>query len=100
MNNQKRPEARILYTTSEQFTNDLVNSIKDDETQKFRDKYRNADLLIVDDIQFISGKKETTTEFFQLFNELLSKNKQVVYRLTCLNPHLCSRMSCSGMIRS
>ncbi len=74
----KNKDANVIYVAAETYTNEYIHSLQHKTTERFRDKYRNADLLIVDDIQFISGKKETTTEFFQLFNELLSKNKQVV----------------------
>ncbi|MBR4030789.1 MAG: chromosomal replication initiator protein DnaA [Clostridia bacterium] len=74
----KNKDANIIYVAAETYTNEYIHSLQHKTTERFRDKYRNADLLIVDDIQFISGKKETTTEFFQLFNELLMKNKQVV----------------------
>ena len=75
---KNRTDAKILYTTSEQFTIDLVNAIKDDKTQEFRDKYRTVDILLVDDIQFIGGKENTQEEFFHTFNALYQENKHIV----------------------
>lgn len=69
---------KILYVTSEQFTNELINSIKTNQNEKFRNKYRKVDLLLIDDIQFIADKDRTMEEFFHTFNELHSQNKQIV----------------------
>lgn len=74
-NNQK---AKILYLSSETFINELVNSIKDDNNEAFRMKYRNVDILLIDDIQFIAGKEATQEEFFHTFNTLYNANKQIV----------------------
>lgn len=70
--------AKVLYVTSENFTNQLINALKDQETEKFREKYRNIDVLLIDDIQFIANKKSTQEEFFHTFNTLYESGKQIV----------------------
>ena len=75
MNN---PNSNILYVTSENFTNQLINALRDQATEKFREKYRNIDVLLIDDIQFIANKKSTQEEFFHTFNTLYEAGKQIV----------------------
>ena len=75
MNN---PNLNILYVTSETFTNQLINALRDQATEKFREKYRNIDVLLIDDIQFIANKKSTQEEFFHTFNTLYESGKQIV----------------------
>lgn len=72
------PDAKIAFLSAETFTNELINSIKDNTNQEFRNKYRNMDVLLVDDIQFIAGKTTTEEEFFHTFNTLREANKQIV----------------------
>lgn len=74
----KNPYLKIIYAPSEKFMNDFVNSIQTKRTGDFRQKYRNCDILLIDDIQFISGKDSTQEEFFHTFNELQTKNSQIV----------------------
>ena len=69
---------KVLYTTSEEFTNDLVESIRNKTTAEFREHYRHVDVLLIDDVQFIAGKESTQEEFFHTFNALHSHRKQVV----------------------
>ena len=77
---QNNPSSKILYVTSEKFINELVNSIKDAnyKNELFRNKYRNIDVLLIDDIQFIAGKKTGQEEFFHTFNALHESGKQII----------------------
>jgi len=73
-----KPNLKVLYTTSEDFLNDFIESIHNQTSIQFRNRYRNIDVLLVDDIQFIAGKKETQEEFFNTFNTLYENQKQIV----------------------
>ncbi len=72
------PRKQVIYITSEKFTNDMTNSIRDQDMESFRHRYREIDVLLVDDVQFIEGKEGTQEEFFHTFNDLYLNNKQIV----------------------
>lgn len=75
---EHKENAKVVYISSEKFMNEFINSIKDNKTEEFRSKYRNVDVLLIDDIQFLAGKESTQEEFFHTFNELHQNHKQIV----------------------
>lgn len=93
------PSVRVLYVTSETFTNDLIDSLKGKKNAEFKEKYRSIDVLMIDDIQFLIGKESTQEEFFHTFNCLYEAGKQIVVtsdrppkEMKRLNDRLCSRL--------
>jgi chromosomal replication initiator protein len=72
------PSAKVVYLSSEKFTNEFINSIRDNKAEEFRNKYRKVDVLLIDDIQFLAGKESTQEEFFHTFNTLHEESKQIV----------------------
>ena len=101
----RRPESRIVYIKGDDFTNDLVSSIRENRNAEFREKYRQADILLVDDIQFIAGKIQTQEEFFHTFNTLYESGKQIVLtsdrpprEMTQLSDRLMSRFESGLMV--
>ena len=101
----RRPESRIVYIKGDDFTNELVSSIRENRNAEFREKYRQADILLVDDIQFIAGKIETQEEFFHTFNTLYESGKQIVLtsdrpprEMTQLSDRLMSRFESGLMV--
>ncbi|MUK88131.1 chromosomal replication initiator protein DnaA [Ornithinibacillus sp. L9] len=75
---EHKKDAKVVYLSSEKFTNEFINAIMDNKTINFRNKYRNVDILLIDDIQFIAGKESTQEEFFHTFNALHEENKQII----------------------
>lgn len=101
---KKYPKKKVLYVTCETFTNEFIEAVRNGAGKKFHDTYRNVDLLLIDDIQFISGKTETQEAFFHTFNDLYQANKQIVISsdrppksIATLENRLVSRFE-SGMI--
>ncbi|MBP5211643.1 MAG: chromosomal replication initiator protein DnaA, partial [Pyramidobacter sp.] len=74
----QNPDVKVLYLSSEKFTNDLITAIKNNSTQSFRPHYRHVDILLIDDIQFLAGKESTQEEFFHTFNDLYNSKKLIV----------------------
>lgn len=72
------PSSKVVYISSEKFTNEFINAIRDNRAESFRNKYRNIDILLIDDIQFIAGKESTQEEFFHTFNALHEERKQII----------------------
>ncbi len=101
---KNKPDAKIMYTTSEEFTNELINAIKDDKNREFREKYRTVDILLIDDIQFIGGRESTQEEFFHTFNALYQSGKHIVItsdrppkELFTLEARIRNRFECGGI---
>ncbi|MEI6511509.1 MAG: chromosomal replication initiator protein DnaA [Candidatus Uhrbacteria bacterium] len=101
---RKNSQAKVLYVTSEKFTNDFINAVRTGHAKEFKNQYRNVDVLLIDDIQFITSKEQTQEEFFNTFNQLYQTNKQIVISsdrppnaIIGLEPRLQSRLL-QGMI--
>lgn len=101
---EEKKEAKVIYISSEKFTNELIQSIGSKKNEEFREKYRNIDVLLIDDIQFIAGKTGTEEEFFHTFNDLHGANKQIIMssdkppsEIKSLEDRLVTRFSC-GLI--
>lgn len=75
---EHNPNSKVLYISSEKFTNEFINAIRDNRGESFRNKYRNIDVLLIDDIQFLAGKEQTQEEFFHTFNALHEESKQII----------------------
>ncbi|CAM2007512.1 chromosomal replication initiator protein DnaA [Acanthopleuribacter pedis] len=80
---ETRPDLNICYTTCEEFTNQFINSIRYNKSEAFRGRYRTVDVLLIDDIQFLSGKMQTQEEFFHTFNALFEQQKQIILSSDC-----------------
>ncbi|MFN2492203.1 MAG: chromosomal replication initiator protein DnaA [Pyrinomonadaceae bacterium] len=80
---QRNPHLKLSYLSSERFMNELINAIRYDKTQGFRERYRSVDVLLIDDIQFMAGKERTQEEFFHTFNALYEQQKQLVISSDC-----------------
>ena len=98
---KKNSEANVLYVPSEQFTNEIIDAIKNQKVNEFREKYRKVDVLLIDDIQFIIGKDSTQNEFFNTFNVLYNDKKQIILssdkppkEIKTLDARLISRFEC------
>ncbi len=101
---RKNPSTRVLYVTCERFTNDFINAVRSGKAREFKNRYRNVDILLVDDVQFITGKEGTQEEFFHTFNQLYQNNKQIVITsdrppkaIPALENRLVSRFECGMM---
>ena len=80
---RNNPSTKVLYVSTEMFTNELITAINDNKTRSFRNKYRKVDVLLIDDIQFLQGKEATQEEFFHTFETLYQNNKQIVITSDC-----------------
>ncbi len=101
---EKFSQYKVMYVTTEKFTNDYIESLRNNKTTQFRDKYRKNDVLLLDDIQFLSNKESTQEEFFHTFNDLVSSGRQIIIcsdrrpgEISTLTDRLVSRMS-AGLI--
>jgi chromosomal replication initiator protein len=75
---QRNPEARVAYLSTEKFTNEFIHAIQENALTKFRQRYRNVDILLIDDVQFLAGKERIQEEFFHTFNDLFESGKQII----------------------
>ncbi|NNC89816.1 MAG: chromosomal replication initiator protein DnaA [Akkermansiaceae bacterium] len=98
---RSRPDAKVVYLTCERFTNEFIDAVRKGELEKFRRKYRRADVMLIDDIQFLTGKEKSQEEFFHTFNALLDGQAQIVLssdrpasEIQSLEPRLVSRFEC------